>query len=174
MIYDTSRRGFLKTLGALVGAGLAAPAFAAVREPFVTEGEAVGSIVWHLWDDQLIAPSGPMIVHEVLPWDGTGYPIILRQCCYREVCDLYRGWYDFEWSNLRRDVPQQFWALPGADRYPNVHAYVREQRFGESPEVMRRIMERNRFERGGNSRRFAEPFAQVRWNSAARHYEVVS
>lgn len=154
MIFAPTRRGFLQALGALVGTGLAAPAFAARRDPFVEVGEHVDSIVFHLWDEHRpIAPTGPLAVHAVGEWDGTGYPITLRQFNYGRPPTLYDGWYDFEWSNLRRDVPAQFWHSPARrDRYPNVHSYVREQRFGEDPDVMRRIMDANRL-RGPTGRR---------------------
>lgn len=113
------------------------------------EGEFVSSIVWHLWDKPRAPCSISMLVHAIRSWDGVGYPIILARTGWRvQDRELFEGWYDFEWSNLRRDVPAQFWQMPGAvERYPNVHAYVREQRFGEDPDVMRRRMILNQQQR---------------------------
>lgn len=141
-----SRRAFLQGIAALVGTTVAAPAFAVPRSPFVDEGEFVSSIVFHLWDKPRAPCSISMLVHQIQPWDGIGYPIVLARTGFRrEDRELFDGWYDFEWSNFRRDVPDRFWAIPGHwDRYPNIHAFVREHRFGESPEVMRLTMERNR------------------------------
>lgn len=114
------------------------------RGPYVMPGEWVDSIVFHLWDLPMV-PLGPLSVHEVLPWDGKGYPIVLAKHGWREEDKLlYDGWYDYEWANFRREVPEHFWALHGnKDRYPNVHAFIREQRFGEHPSVMRQTMARN-------------------------------
>jgi hypothetical protein len=138
-----SRRAFLGSIAALVGAA-AAPAFSIGRLPFVVEGEFVSSIVWHMWDKPLAPCSISMLVESILPWDGTGFPLVLARTGFRyEDRERYAGWYDFEWSNLRRDVPERFWAMPGASRYPNIHAYVREQRFGEDPTVMARTMAKN-------------------------------
>lgn len=144
-----TRREFiaLSSATAAVVAG-ASPSFTApeVRSPYVETGESVDSIIWHLWDDpRNPAPFGPLFVNEVLPWDGNGYPIVLMRCGWRaEDREFFRGFYDFEWSNLRRDVPDRFWHDRGnVRRYPNVHSYVREQRFGEHPSVMRRRMSAN-------------------------------
>lgn len=137
------RRDFLRGFAALPFVASSVAGFAApVRAPFVVPGEIVDSIVWHLWDEPM-APVGPVWVHEVLPWDGKGYPIVIKTIGHFETL-LYDGWYDHEWANLRREVPGQFWAMHGnEERYPNVHAYIRELRFGEHPSVMRRTMERN-------------------------------
>lgn len=138
-----SRRLFLQGVAALVASTAAPPALARGRLPYVEAGAWVDSLVWHMWD-RPAAPFGPMLVHEIDPWDGTGYPIILAKCGWRtEDREHFAGWYDFEWSDLRRDVPKDFWHHHTTDQYPNVHAYVREQRFGESPEIMRMTMERN-------------------------------
>ncbi|MER9833380.1 hypothetical protein NKJ28_00185 [Mesorhizobium sp. M0145] len=139
-----SRRTFLgSALSLPLVVGLPAAA-AHVREPYVFVGESVNSIIWHLWERPTFAPTGPLFVHEVLPWDGQGYPIVLAAHGWFPVqTRLYDGWYDFEWSNLRRDVPDHFWRHHSTDEYPNLHSYVREQRFGESPEIMRETMARN-------------------------------
>lgn len=140
---------------ALLGALAAAPFVPAIvaaavpdphREPYVLKDEWVTSIVWHVWEKPVAAPSvGDLLVHDILPWDGKGYPIVLAECGWKvEDRILYHGHYDFEWSNLRRDVPENFWHNPDRTwRYPNVHSYVREQRFGESPMVTAAYMKRN-------------------------------
>lgn len=141
---DISKRSLLKALAALPFVA-AVPAWAAPRSPFVIEGEVVDSIIFHLWGERPRPPRGPLFVAEVLPWDGSGYPIVLMRCGWRvEDREYFDGFYDHEWSNLRRDVPDRFWhSAANRRRYPNVHSYVREQRFGEHPSVMRRRMARN-------------------------------
>lgn len=160
-VIQLSRRAFIGSIAALVGVS-AAPAFIRGRAPFVVEEEFVSSIVWHMWDKPLAPCSISMLVAKILPWDGTGYPIILARTGWAiEDREHFEGWYDFEWSNLRRDVPVQFWSLPGARRYPNVHAYVREQRFGEEPSVMAAMMDRNRIDGPPEKRPSARRLAQV-------------
>lgn len=140
-----TRRAFLALTG---WSAVARPALAcSIRDPFVVAGESVDSIIWHLWDDtRNPAPTGPLFVHEIHPWDGQGYPITLMRCGWRvDDRTFFKGFHDFEWSNLRRDVPDRFWRDPAKiQRYPNVHSYVREIRFGEHPDVMRKCMEFNR------------------------------
>lgn len=141
------RRSFLQVAMVLPLVGATAqPAAAAPRAPFVEEGESVDSIIWHLWGERPTAPTGPLYVAKILPWDGVGYPIVLMRLGWREEDrEYFDGYYDHEWSNLRRDVPDRLWRLASnRRRYPNVHSYVREQRFGELPRVMRARMKRNR------------------------------
>lgn len=141
-----SRRTVLTLPAALAVAGLPLPAIASRRDPYVLKGEMVDSIIWHLWDDpRNPAPAGGVFVEHVHPWDGVGYPVVLAQHGSPGRGRTFHAcFYDFEWSNLRRDVPSGFWGMPGnSDRYPNVHAYVREQRFGEHPDVMRQRMAAN-------------------------------
>lgn len=138
------RRDFLKGLVALplIAAGTSGAWAVPTRPPYVVAGEIVDNIVWHRWDLPA-APTGPVWVHEVLPWDGVGYPIIIKTIDWRQT-KFYRGWYDHEWVNFQREIPGRFWADHGNKiRYPNVHSYIREVRFGEHPSVMRQTMERN-------------------------------
>ncbi len=45
--------------------------------------------------------------------------------------------YDTDLCNFCRELPEKFWHDPArAAKYPNVHAYVREQRYGEPVTVM--------------------------------------
>lgn len=154
-----NRRDFLGTIAATPLLSLPAPA-APIREPYVVVGEYVDSIVWHLWDKPC-APIGPVVVHEIQPWDGESYPIILSRWIYGGRRELWSGWFDHEWSNLRRDLPKDFWQTHSLNDYPNVHSYVRQQRFGEQPSVMREIMERNRRLGPPADRPRTEPFAVV-------------
>lgn len=139
------------TRRALLGAIAAVPLIPAIsiaapiRDPYVVKGETVDSIIWHIWEDpRNPGPSGPVFVDEILPWDGKGYPIVLKRYSGANEHELFTGFYDHEWSNLLRDVPDLFWHRPENAHYPNVHSYVREQRFGEPPAVMEAYMERNR------------------------------
>jgi len=141
-----NRREFLKLAGAAVASGVTIPALARRREPYVIAGEIVDSIIWHRWDDpRNPAPSGPLWVGEIKAWDGVGYPIVLMGCGSRlEDRQYIPNFYDFEWVNFRRELPDRFWAIPGnAERYPNVHSFIRERRFGEHPDVMRQTMAAN-------------------------------
>lgn len=152
------RRDFLKSVAVLpIAAVLPTVAVAApVRCPYVEVGESVSSIIWHLWDDpRNPAPTGPLFVGSIGDWDGVGYPIVLYSCGWHvEDRKHFYGFYDHEWSNLRRDVPDRFWHdRRNVRRYPNVHAYVREQRFGEHPRVMRKRMASNMRRKTGAKRR---------------------
>lgn len=161
---NVTRRQVLVGSAALAAATVARSSAAAVREPFVAAGEPVDSIVFHLWELPF-APTGPVYVHEVLPWDGRAYPLILSSYEWQHSVGpgkaLYAGWNDTQWANFRREVPSRFWADHSTDDYPNVHAYVRQQRYGESPSVMRDRMERNRVASRNPDRLRAQPFAWV-------------
>lgn len=138
-----SRRLLIQMAGLVV----ASPALAAPspRAPYLEPGEIVQDLFFHQWD-RPGAPVGPLLVHEIKPWDGRGYPVILRsmRSWGGDKEDYYDAWYDHDWFNHLRHVPARFWHDPAkCERYPNIHAYVREQRFGEHPDVMRKTMERN-------------------------------
>ncbi len=130
-----SRRGFLKLIGAAIASGATVPAFAKHRAPYVATGEVVDYIGHH--------PGGfcgGQLVHEVGQWDGVGYPVLSWNNAYGPRRALER-YYDFDLANFRREVPSDFWHHPGARaKYPNVHTWVREQRFGETVvEAMRKL-----------------------------------
>lgn len=130
-----SRRGFLKLIGAAIAAGAAVPAFTKSRTPYVVAGEVVDYIGHH--------PGGfigGQIVHEVGAWDGVGYPVLLWNNAYGPRRDLER-YYDFDLANFTRDVPRDFWHhASNRAKYPNVHTWFREQRFGETvAEAMRKL-----------------------------------
>ena len=48
---------------------------------------------------------------------------------------------DHDLANFNKEIPEGFWASRENNRlYPNVHAFVRFNRFGEHPDVMRARM----------------------------------
>ncbi len=109
-----NRREFLQITGAVLAGGFAMPALALTRDAFVLVGELVDSIIWHRWDDpRNPAPIGPLRVHEIHAWDGVGYPITLsRNVGWLEKDRQFvPGFYDFEFVNFRRELPDRFWAI---------------------------------------------------------------
>ena len=121
-----SRRGFLKLIGAALAAGQTIPALAKNRAPYVFDGESV-SYIGHCPGGFI----GSMLVHKIEAWDGIGYPAQLWNNAYGKHRKLER-YYDFDLANFVRDVPHGFWSMPGSAKYPNVHTWLREQRFGET------------------------------------------
>ena len=131
-----SRRSFMMLLGAALASNVRVPAFAATREPYVIAGETASYI--GLAKRPAPVFTGSTIIREVHEWDGVGYPCTLMNqsygCAYRP---MEHRFYDTDLSNFRRDLPDHFWHCPKRSaRYPNVHAYVREQRYGEDPVIM--------------------------------------
>lgn len=130
-----SRRGFLKLIGAAIASGVAVPAFAKRRAPYVAVGEVVDYVGHH--------PGGfcgAQLVHEVGAWDGVGYPV----SCWNNAYGKHKAterYYDFDLANFNRDVPRDFWHhASNRAKYPNVHTWMREQRFGETvAEAMRKL-----------------------------------
>lgn len=122
-----TRRQFLKALAG-AAAALGVPwYFHRIREPYVAKGEVVDYIGR--------TPGGfigGVLVAAVGEWDGVGYPIIVRAGQWPARTERY---YDHDLAAFRREVPERFWHLPGhREVYPNVHTYVRVQRFGETRE----------------------------------------
>ena len=125
---NITRRGFLKLIGFAIASGAVVPAFAKQREPYVIEGESVD------WIGH--SPGGfigGQLVAQVEQFDGVGYPVRCWTNSFGRHKRIER-YYDFDLSNFRRDVPAGFWSLPGSKKYPNVHTWVRVQRFGETVE----------------------------------------
>lgn len=51
------------------------------------------------------------------------------------ACRALERYYDFDLADFTRDVPRDFWHnKANARTYPNVHSWLRQQRFGESVE----------------------------------------
>lgn len=120
-----TRRSFLKSLIALAFAeGIKIPAFAIGRQPYVNVGEVVNHIG--------PAPGGfigGQIVKSVGSWDGVGYPVTVFDNGYPPREEHY---YDVDLSCFRRELPDKFWWNPENEKYPNVHTWIRMQRFGET------------------------------------------
>lgn len=147
-----NRREFIATSAAVAAVGaLNAPviATAAPRAPFLRPSmpgdDPVSSIVWHLWDHPMNpAPTGPLWVESVGEWDGIGYPVVLygSSLPFTEKKRFF-GFYDHEWAPLRAEAPDWYYGHNFYPAFPNIHSYIREKRFGESPIVMRNVMEIN-------------------------------
>jgi hypothetical protein len=129
-----SRRGFLKLISATIASGAIVPDFVKNRPPYVSEGEVVN----------YVGPRpggfiGGQVVNKVEVWDGIGYPVQ----CWNNTCGSGRAierYYDFDLANFIRDIPHRFWANPENAKYPNVHTWIRVQRFGETiAEAMRHL-----------------------------------
>lgn len=107
------------------------------RQPYVRPGQVVDYIGLNLHPSPTFI--GGAIVGEVGDWDGEAYPcrLVFGYGRHQEVMTFP----DHDLALLREDVPRQFWGIPGNnERWPNVHAYVRWNRFGEDPAVMRARM----------------------------------
>jgi hypothetical protein len=131
-----SRRSFLMLLGAAAASKAIVPAFAMGREPYVFVGEQVSYIGLAKYPAPVFV--GTSGVREILPWDGVGFPCRLadQAAGYRDglMTDVF---YDTDLADFRRELPENFWHDEARKaRYPNVHAYVREQRYGEDPIIM--------------------------------------
>lgn len=123
---NISRRSFLKGLAALaVTAGLKLSAFSGTRQPYVEVGDIVN----------FIGPSpgfiGGQLVVKVLPFDGTGYPVVTLEngFCNPSVEGTY---YDIDLANFHKEIPADFWHDKANSIYPNVHTWLRMKRYGET------------------------------------------
>lgn len=124
-----TRRSFLKLAVAASAAGLIVPAFTPPREPYVRVGWAVDYIGRAGQPGSFI---GSTLVHAVGEWDQIGYPVTLTDQGFPARPTRHRI-YDFDLCVLREEVPARFWADPAnVAKYPNVHTFMREKRFGET------------------------------------------
>lgn len=122
-----TRRSFLKLAGLATAAGILVPAWTPPRAPYVVKGQSV---------DYIGRAGGGFIggtfVHSIGTWDEIGYPVIVMDQGYPSR-PVARPIYDFDLCLFREEVPAGFWADPANEaKYPNVHTYVREKRFGET------------------------------------------
>ncbi len=123
-----TRRQFIKSV-AMGAAALATPipAFTMGRRPYVIEGSVVDYIGHH--------PGGfigSQVVKKIGEWDGIGFSVQLHTNTSPPQIETY---YDFDLVDMDKEVPENFWHDPvNCALYPNVHTYLRVQRFGESIE----------------------------------------
>jgi len=119
-----SRREFLKIISASAIIA-SAPAFSNSRKPYVTINSNPVSFI-----GSSNAFQGSKIVEKVLPFDGVGYPVLLKSQSSVCASQLY---YDFDLVDMITELPDNFWHnKENKEKYPNVHTYLREQRFEES------------------------------------------
>lgn len=123
-----TRRSFLKLVGVSAVAVVIVPAIQFGRNPYVLAGEVV----------DFVGPRpggfiGGCVVAEVHPWDGHGYPVEVWNNAFGVHRKKVR-FYDADLAAMRREVPAKFWHDPANRKWPNVHTWIRAQRFGESME----------------------------------------
>lgn len=131
---DITRRKFLILATSAAAAGLVVPAFCPPREPYVRVNTFVDYIGLHLHPLPLFI--GSARVMEIHPWDGVGYPVTLEDGGYWPLPRpaMKHRFYDSDLSVMRDEYPPGIWHdQTNRERYPNVHAYIREKRYGESP-----------------------------------------
>lgn len=129
-----SRRSFLALASAAAANGIVIPALSAPRLPYVSTGENVSYI--GLGRHPHPTFTGSSIVKEVHAWDGVGYPVTMSCQSFYRGRTMPDRFYDSDLCNFLKELPPRFWSDPDrCARYPNVHAYVREQRYGENPKA---------------------------------------
>lgn len=127
-----TRRTFLKLIGIAAAASAVVPALVLGRAPYVLPGEVV-DFIGHRPAGGRTAFTGARVVREVLPWDGVGYPVLVDNGAFGKYHALEK-FYDADLAAMLREVPARFWSMPESAGYPNVHTWIRRQRFGESME----------------------------------------
>jgi hypothetical protein len=131
---NVTRRRFLFLAASAAAVGLVVPAFTPPREPYVKVNTYVDYIGFNL--HPLPGFIGSARVLEIHAWDGIGYPVTLEDGGYWPLPrpPMPHQFYDSDLSIMRDEYPANIWYDPkNFDRYPNVHAYIREKRYGENP-----------------------------------------
>ncbi len=132
---ELSRRRFIQIASASAAIGFISPALAAPRNPYVIVGEAVSFIGLAKHPEPTF--TGTNVVREVYDWDGVGYPCDVAYSFFGKSPS--QRIYDADLCDFRKELDTEvttFWQRPGMRKYPNVHAYVREKRFGEPVSFM--------------------------------------
>lgn len=122
-----TRRGFLGLMAAAAAAGVIVPALQLPRKPYITMDD---------WTVDYIGACpggfiGSQVVHQIHDWDGHGYPVELWNQGYGPHRATER-YYDFDLANFNRELPPRFWSTHSMKEVPNVHTWLRTQRFGET------------------------------------------
>jgi hypothetical protein len=123
-----TRRVFLKIIATALATPAVAkmvPAFIGTRSSYVIKEDGTASYIGPKGDGF----TGACAIKEVKDWDGTGYPVVVYKNTFCTPLET-ETYYDFELANFQREVPDRFWWNPENKKYPNVHTYVLEKRFG--------------------------------------------
>ena len=121
-----TRRSLLKLLATATAAGFVVPALQSTRPPYVLAREVV-SYIGHRPGGFV----GGQVVHQVLPWDGVGYPVQTWNNSFGPSKAL-ETYYDVDLAAFNREIPPHFWRNHSTSDYPNVHTWLRMQRYGET------------------------------------------
>ena len=122
-----SRRGFLGLMAAAVAAGALVPALKIPRKPYVTVADGTASFLGPRPGGFI----GSRLIVKVHDWDGRGYPVDLHNGAYGKYAATER-FYDFDLANFNRELPPFWHDSSRLAKYPNVHTWLRTERFGES------------------------------------------
>lgn len=134
-----NRRQFIAS--AVAVATVPVPSLAAIRMPFVREGMTVDFLHFEDWSRPRQPSTIRATVERIFDWNGVAYPIVLSH--YIHPGREYWDGIDAEWCCFREEIPEFSWKNVSSDVYPNIHAYVREKRFGEDPRAMAHQMDMN-------------------------------
>ena len=113
------------------------------RSPFVEVGDDVSFLYFEDWSRPMQPTTISAFVEHVGEWDGRAYPIVLSRHYLGSGFEFWDA-IDAEWSMFRKEIPDFHWRNVRCDRYPNIHSFVREKRFGEDPRAVSAQMRHNR------------------------------
>jgi len=123
-----TRRELLKLIALAPAAGIVIPALEFPRDPYVRVGD-IADYLGHRPGGFI----GGQKVHAVLPWDGVGYSVQTWNNAFGPARAL-ETYYDVDLADLRNEIPPKFWHNHSTKQYPNVHTWLRMQRYGETRE----------------------------------------
>jgi hypothetical protein len=131
-----NRRDFLKVIAAALAPLVAKPlpVFVPPREPFVKILPSLDGLYSQLGilptDQGLSTCEGA--IREILPWDGTGYPVVIENVCTFGPTKFISTIYDFNLWNFRHDDHlQPIWQHPEGKTFKSHAAWFAFRRFGE-------------------------------------------